>query len=73
VYDDSTGAPVIRDVTITKFRRLLPAGPVAIGEPNSPDGLRAQHLIQIYTDRGLRTVTVATIRLKKPRVKAADE
>lgn len=66
--------PVIREVQVLKFRRVLPAGPVASGEAPSADGIRAQHLIQIYTDPGgMRTVAVADLHLKNPRKRFAEE
>jgi hypothetical protein len=68
------GEPLVIDAVIVKFRRFLPAGPVASSEPSSADGIRPRHLIQINTDPGgLRTVEAAAIELKKPRKKAADE
>jgi len=66
-------APLVIDAVVVKFRRFLPAGPVAVSEPNSRDGIRARHLLQILTDPGgLRTVEAAAIELKKPRRKAED-
>lgn len=55
------------DCRVMSFKRFLPAGPVATGEPNSPDGHRPKHLVQLWTDPGgYRVLTVGSIRLKDP-------
>lgn len=58
---------VIYDTKVTGMKQFLPAGPVAERDPPSSDGLRKEHLIQLFTDTGIRTLSVASIRLKDPR------
>jgi hypothetical protein len=40
---------------------------VAHSEPSATDGIRVDHIVQVYTTTGLRTLAVATIHLKDPR------
>lgn len=62
------GITHVVDFDIVKFRRFLPAGSVAVGEPASIDGIRRHSLVQLYTDPGgLRTLIAADLRLKKPQ------
>lgn len=56
-----------QEVIVTTFKRLLPAGPTASGDPPAYDGHRDRDLVQFYSDHGLRTVAVAEVHLKDPR------
>jgi hypothetical protein len=60
---------------VTGLKQFLPAGPVASADPPSRDGMREQHLVQVWSDHGMRTLAVADIQLKNPRKrkKAAEE
>jgi len=63
--------PLQDDFIVTGVRRFLAAGPVATGDCDghyaSTFGFRPRHLIQLWSDKGLRTVATADIRLSKPK------
>jgi hypothetical protein len=57
------------DVNVTRFKQLLPKDP-SVG--------REKDLVQFFTDRGLRTVSVASLRpyvrrKRKPKVSASTD
>lgn len=50
---------------IVEVRRVLPIGPVGMGEPNSFDSFRQVELVQLYCDPGgMRTLAAASVFLK---------
>jgi len=56
---------------VTGIRQFLPAGTVANADPDTQKdnfGIRKEHLIQLWTDVGQRTVAVTSIWLNKPGV-----
>jgi hypothetical protein len=56
IGDEILDTPIEYEDRIISFRRFLPKGPVAVGEPSSPEGHRKDDLVQIYTDHGFRTI-----------------
>lgn len=64
--------PLVVDFLVTGIKQFLPAGPVAASDPPSRDAIRERHLIQLYTDRGMRTVAVADLRNKAPRKRTQE-
>ena len=62
------GRTYYTDCRVVGFKRFLPAGPIASGDPSSYDGIRLKHLVQVYTDPGgLRTLSVGQIRMRRPK------
>jgi len=60
-------ATLVYDCKVQRVKQFLPAGPVAHSEPSATDGIRSDHIVQLYTTTGLRTLAVAHIHLKDPR------
>ena len=58
---------IVYDCRVNGFKQFLPAGPVAFSEPSATDGIRTDHLLQLYTDTGQRVLAAASVRLKDPR------
>jgi hypothetical protein len=55
---------------VTKVKQLLVPGPVAHGDPSSPDGFRQTDLVQLWTDPGgLRTLNAATVFYREAEAK----
>lgn len=58
---------IVYDCRVTGFKQFLAAGPVAMSEPSATDGIRTDHIMQLFTDTGLRTLAAASVRLRDPR------